>query len=101
MHLFRKVHSLEPHGEGTHQVAGELRRPVADRGRELETCLLVAVAAADGGLAVELHQLEQLQSALLEQNLPDERAERVHVLAQGLVLRGKVDVVPAHVSREW
>ena len=69
--------------------------------RELETRLLVAVAAADGGLAVELHQLEELQAALLEQNFPDERAERMHVLAQGLVLRGKVDVVADHVSREW
>ncbi len=98
VHFLREVHGLEPHGEGTHQVAGELRRPVANGGGELETRLLVPVAAADGGLAVELHQLEELQAALLEQNFPDQRAERVHVLAQGLVLRGKVDVVADHVS---
>ncbi len=57
---------------------------------------LVPVAAADRGVAVELHQLEELLPALLAQDLPDQRAERMHVLAQGLVLRRKMDVAAAH-----
>ena len=34
--FLREVHSLEPHGEGTDQVARERRRPVAHRDVELE-----------------------------------------------------------------
>src|SRR3982074_1860496 len=57
-----------------------------------------AGAAADGGDAVELHQLEQLLPTLLAQNLAHERTERMHVLAQRLVLGRKVDVAAVHLQ---
>jgi len=96
MHFLGEVHGLEPHGEGTDQIARQRRRSIADRGGELEARLRLAVAAPDGRLAVELDQLEELPPALLAQDLPDESPERMHVLTQGLVLRGEMDVAAAH-----
>src|ERR1700730_6154618 len=98
VHPFRQVDALEPGGEGAHHVARQRRRAVAHAGRELGARLGLAAAAADGGEAVQLHQLEQLLATLLAQNLAHERAERTHILAQRLVLGRKVDVVAVHLQ---
>src|SRR4029077_4744092 len=58
----------------------------------------LAAAAADSGEAVQLHQLEQTLATLLAQKLPQERAERMHILAQRLVLGRKVDVAAVHLQ---
>ena len=99
MHLLGKIDGLEPGGEGPHQITRQCRRTVPDARGELGARLLVAFAAADGGHPVELHQLEQLLSALLAQYLADKRAQRVDVVAQGRMLRGKLDVAAIHDKR--
>src|SRR4029077_1320222 len=93
-----QVDALEPGGEGAHHVARQRRRAVAHAGGELGARCALAAAAADGGEAVQLHQLEQLRAALLAQNLAHERAERMHILAQRLVLGRKVDVAAVHLQ---
>jgi hypothetical protein len=44
----------------------------------------------DGGYAVVLDQLEQLRSALLQEDVAHERTERVHIVTQRLMLRRKM-----------
>ena len=95
---FRQIDALEPGGEGAHHFARQRRRALAYTSRELGARLARAGAAADGGDAVQLHQLEQLLPALLAQDFAHERAERMHVLAQRLVLGRKVDVAAVHPS---
>src|SRR5204863_455554 len=92
VHPLREVHGHEPGGEGAQQLARERRRPIAHAGGELAPRLVLAGPGADGRGAIELDQLEQLLTALLEQDLAHQRAERVHILAQRLVLGRKVDV---------
>src|SRR5205807_2707961 len=76
-----------------------VRRPIAHAGGELAPRLALAGPGADGRGAIELDQLEQLLTALLEQDLAHQRAERVHILAQRLVLGRKVDVGAVHGVR--
>ena len=95
---FRQIDALEPGGEGAHHFARQRRRALAYTSRELGVRFARAGAAADGGDAVQLHQLEQLLPALLAQDFAHERAERMHVLAQRLVLGRKVDVAAVHLQ---
>ena len=99
VHPLREVHGHEPGGEGAQQLARERRRPIAHAGGELAPRLALAGPGADGRGAIELDQLEQLLTALLEQDLAHQRAERVHILAQRLVLGRKVDVGAVHGVR--
>src|SRR6516225_994887 len=99
VHLLGEVHDLKPGGEGTHQVARQRGRAVPYAGRELRARLARARAATDRGDAVELDQLEQLLTALLAQNVADQRTEHMHVIAQRLVLGRKVDVAAIQLSR--
>ena len=99
MHLLREVDRLEPGGEGPHEIARQCRRTVTDARAELGARLLVAFAAANGGHAVELDQLEQLLAALLAQYLADQRAQRVDVVAQSRMLGGELDVAAIHDKR--
>jgi hypothetical protein len=54
----------------------------------------VALTPANGDLAVLLDHVEQRVAALLEEHFSHHRPERMHVVAQRLVLRGEVDQVP-------
>jgi hypothetical protein len=92
VYLLGEIHHLEPHRERPQQIARQSRRPVAHAGGELGARLAGSGAAADGGDAVELDQLEQLVAALFAQDLADQRAERVHIVAQRLVLGREVDI---------
>ena len=87
VHLLGEVDRLEPGRERAHQVARQRRRPVAHlrgelgaraRGSPLRPRMAATRSALD--------QLEQLLAALLAQDLAHERTERVHVIAQRLVL---------------
>ena len=96
MHFLRQVHDLEPGRESTHQVARNCRRPILHPDREFEGAFRFAFAAGDGRHAVLFHHREQLFSALLANDLADQRAEGVHVLAQGGVFGREFDVVSVH-----
>src|ERR1700719_2041818 len=98
VHPFRQIDALEPGGEGAHHVARQRRWAPAHTGRKLGARLVRAAAAADGGDAVELHQLEQPLATLLAQNLAHERAERMDILAQRLVPGREVDVGAGHLQ---
>ena len=96
MHLLGEIDRLEPGGEGPHQVARQRRRPVAHACGELRPGVALAGAPTDRGHPVQLHQLEQLLAALLAQDLADQGAERVHIVAQRRVLGGELDVAAVH-----
>ena len=55
--------------------------------------------AADGGLPVALHRLEERVAALVPEHLADEPAERMHVVAQRRVLDRENDAFAGHGRR--
>ena len=79
-----------------HQVARNCRRPILHSDGKFAGAFRFALAARDGRYAVLLHHREQLCPALLANDLPDQRAEGVHVLAQGRVFGREFDVVSVH-----
>ncbi len=94
--LLREIHHLEPGGEGAHQIARNGGRPILDERKQLGVRLGVAVTPVDGGHAVLLHEIQELGATLLQQDLADQRAEGVHVLAQRFVLRREIDLTADH-----
>jgi hypothetical protein len=81
--------------ECPHQLARQPRRPVAHLAR-VRRARPSPVTSADGGDAVALDQPEQLLALLLAQDLAHERPERVHVIAQRLMLGREMDVAAVH-----
>ncbi len=92
----REVHRLKPGGEGAHHIARRGRRAPAHPRGELGARLPLAGARPDRGAPVALDELEERVAPLLAQDLPDQRAEGVHVRAQRLVLGREMDVVAVH-----
>jgi hypothetical protein len=94
--LLGEIHGLEPGRERPHEIAC-LGRCTAPRTREQRHFAVgIALAPPDGVDAIAFHEREHEVPALLAQDLADERAERVHVLAERRVLGGKLDVLAVH-----
>ena len=94
MHLLGQVHRLEPGRKRPHQVARLGGRSATHPGRQFTGRRGIALAAIDGGDAVLLDRGQQGGPTLLAQHAADEIPERMHVLAQGLVLGRKMDLLP-------
>ena len=56
-----------------------------------------ALAPRDGAQPVPFDEFEELLAALIAQDLADEGAEGVHVLAQRSVLRRELNVLAIHL----
>jgi hypothetical protein len=56
----------------------------------------IALAAADRRHPVSFDESEQLLAALFTQDIANQRAELVHVLAESSVLRRELNVVSVH-----
>src|SRR5690242_21456392 len=98
MHFLRQIDCLEPGRERTHQLSCEPGWAAANACCEFQRRLLIAFATADGRDAIVLHELEQVLAALLPQDLANQSAKRVHVVAQRLVPGWKMDEIGrAHV----
>ncbi len=100
VHLLRQVDHLEPRRERADQVERLLGRPVPGAHHHLDRGLRLALAAADGGVAITLHRLEQRLAALVLEDVAHELAQRVHVVAQRRVLERKEDAFAGH-GRGW
>jgi len=92
----REINYLEPAGEGSDEVSGERGWPVTHARRELALGGLITVATLDCGNAVELDQLEERLAPLLSEYFAHKGTERVDIVAQCLMLRGKMDITSAH-----
>src|SRR5262245_59065781 len=77
-----------------------MRRTAFDAFEQLGTAAGVAFAAADGSDAIVLDGGEQLRPALLAQDLADERAEGMNVLAQRFVPGREMDLTADHGGRD-
>ena len=96
VHLLGEIDHLEPAGKGAHQVARQRRRPAAHPGGERGARRASPPRPRMAATRSLLDQLEQLLAALLAQDLAHQRAERVHVIAQRLVLGREMDVAAVH-----
>jgi hypothetical protein len=96
VNLLREVHDVEPGGKRTHEVARHIRRPALYPREQLGVGFDIAVATLDGGDAVLLNEVQELGAALLEQDFPDQRTERMHILAKRFVLRREIDLTAEH-----
>ncbi len=97
MHLFRGIHHLEIGREAAHDLQRLLGRQVLDESCQLFAGLLVALTPAYRALPRVLDEVEQIVAALFPDEVADHRAERAHVVAQGLVLVLEDDVLAAQV----
>src|SRR6185437_13319734 len=100
MRLLCQVHGFEPRGEGAHQIPSLLGRTPAHTGREQSRGGLIAFAPADRKKPVLLHGRKERRAALLAQHLSDQLAERVHILAERLVLRREMDFSAFHSTAD-
>ena len=96
VHLLGEGDDLEPGRDRTHEVAGLGRLATAGPREQRVFAALVALSATDRGDTVPLDLVEAELPALFEQDLADERAERMHVFAQRSVLGGELDVLAVH-----
>ena len=100
VHLLSDVDGLEPHRKCALEVARDRGGTALHPRRELDTGRRVAVATPDRKGAIVLHQVEQRLPTLFTQHLADQPTEQVDVLAQGRMLRRKLDIVAVHDGSE-
>ena len=99
VHLLGRVHRLKPGGEGTRQIGGG--RGLATRGPPLEIGAPGgALAPRDRGAPISFHEREELLAPLVAQNLADEIAQRVYVLAQPKILRRELNAFAVYHGQE-
>jgi sodium/hydrogen exchanger family protein len=100
MHFFGGVDRLKPNGKRPRQIGGRGRRAVL--GAHLEIIFSrarVTVAPAYGGLTIAFDQFEQRISALIAEHLPDQFAQRMHILTQARVFHRKLNALAIHNAR--
>ena len=90
VHALGEVDRLEVGGEGAHQVAGVLELGAGQRLRQLGDRRL-AFAAADRGAAQALDLGQELRAALLGEDLADQGADGLDVLAQQGIVGRELD----------
>ena len=96
VHLLGEIDHLEPGREGTHQVARLARIAAARAGQQFLLAAVVILAPADRRHAVALDQIKALLPALLQQDLADQGAQGMDILAQRGVFGGKLDILTVH-----
>ena len=92
VHLLGGVDHLEVRRERADEIARGARRERREQRLQLRVRARVALAARDRGAARRLDEVVERLAALLADDLADELAQAVHVLAQRLILLGEDDV---------
>ncbi len=101
VHLLGQVHDLEPGAERPYQFLRLPGRAALGANDQFDRRLGLTLPTADRGMAVTLDEVEERLPALVLQDLADEFAQRMHVVAQRGVLEREEDAFAGHsrVSR--
>src|SRR5262245_481845 len=85
MDLFSEVDCLEPREKRADQISRQGWRPASDSCSQLDCRLLIPVSPLDRGYAIMLSEIKELLATLLLEDVADESAQRMYVIAQRFV----------------